>query len=128
MRFSTSSLVLVTALAHCVGLPTAFARPYQGYVLRFELTPDDDGNVVKCTLRRTTHYSPTEVQDPADFHPSTILLKNACSTFSRWKLEVIRDRRGSIQPADAPWSCLIRDDAPDKIDCHPSGHERVPID
>jgi len=126
-RFITSSMPLVL-LALCVGQPTAIARPYQGYVLAFELTPDDRGNVMDCKLRRATHYSLKDVQDPADFHASPALLQKACSTFSHWKVEVYRDRRGDIQPVDAPWHCLVRDHAPDEIDCHPPPHERVAID
>jgi hypothetical protein len=128
MRRSISPSLPLALLALFVGQLTAIARPYQGYVLAFELTPDDGGNVVDCKLRRATHYSPKEVQDPADFHASAALLQKACSTFSHWKVEVRRDRRGGIQPVDAPWQCLARDDTPDEIDCHPPQRERVPID
>ena len=127
MRISIPLSLLLLPLALCLGQSSSMARPYQGYVLAFELTPDDDGNVTDCKLRGATHYSAGEVKDAADLRPSASLLESACSTFSRWKVvEVHRDRRGVIQTVDAPWPCFIRDDAPDKIDCHPSG--RVPVD
>jgi len=126
MRFYIFPLVLFAFTPFGLVPLTAHARPYQGYVLKFELTPDNDGNVVNCTLRRATHYASNEVQDPADFIASAVLIQSACSAFSRWKLEVRRDRRGNIEPADAPWTCLVRDDTPDEVDCHPP--ERVPID
>src|SRR6185369_11414352 len=128
MRFYIFSLVLFAFFPLGLVPLTAHARPYQGYVLKFELTPDNGGNVVNCTLRRATHYSANGVQDPADFIASAVLIQDGCSTFSHWKLEVRRDRRGNIEPTDAPWPCLVRDDTPDKVDCHPSGRERVPID
>ena len=128
MRLSISSSLLLTLLAACVGQLTAIARPYEGYVLAFELMPDNDGNVVNCKLRRATHYSSKELEDPADFHGSPTLLESACSTFSHWKVDVRRDARGHVQTADAPWPCFVRDDTPDKIECHASGRERVPID
>jgi len=128
MRLSISSSLLFALLAACVWQPAAIAKPYEGYVLSFELMPDDDGNVVDCKLRRAKHYSSKDLQDPADFHGSPALLGRACSTFSHWKVDVRRDDRGHIQTADAPWPCFVRDDTPDKIECHPSGPERVPVD
>lgn len=128
MRLFGSSSLFLSLLTLCVGQSTAIARPYQGYVLAFELTPDEAGNVVDCKLRRAVHYSATELQDPADAHASAALLEKACSTFSRWKADVHRDRQGGILPADAPWPCFIRDDTPGEIECHSSGHERVPVD
>jgi len=127
-RFYVFSLVLFAFFLLGLVPLTAHARPYQGYVLKFELTPDNDGNVVNCTLRRATRYAADGVQDPADFIAPAVLIQDACSTFSHWKLEVRRDRRGNIEPADAPWPCFVRDDTPDKVDCHPSGRQRVPID
>ena len=127
-RFYVFSLVLFAFFLLGLVPLTAHAMPYQGYVLKFELTPDNDGNVVNCTLRRATRYAADGVQDPADFIAPAVLIQDACSTFSHWKLEVRRDRRGNIEPADAPWPCFVRDDTPDKVDCHPSGRQRVPID
>jgi hypothetical protein len=128
MRVPISLPLLLLLLAVCVQ-STVIARPYQGYVLLFELTPDNEGNVIDCKLGRAMHYSPNEFEDRVDSHASAALLQNACATFSHWKIiEVSRNRQGEIQPVDAPWPCFIRDDAPDKIDCHPSGRERVPVD
>ena len=126
MRLSIA-LPLLTLLALGAG-QVAIARPYQGYALAFDLTPDEDGNVVDCKFRRATHYARSEVRDYADFHPSAALIQKACLTFSHQKLDVLRDRRGNILATDAPWPCLIRDDAPNEIDCHPSQRKRVPID
>ena len=124
MRFYIFSVVLFTCFS--LVLLTAHARPYQGYVLTFELIPDNHGNVVNCAFRKATHYASHGVQDRSDFKPAAPLLKDACSSFSHWKLEVRRDRRGNIEPVDAPWACLVRDDTPEQIDCHPSSRERVP--
>ena len=128
MHTSISASLLLTLLTACMGLPSAIARPYEGYVLTFELMPDNDGNVIDCKLRRATHYSSNELQDPAEFHGSAALLQDACSTFSHWKVDVRRDSRGHLQTADAPWPCFVRDYAPDKIECHAFGRERVPVD
>src|SRR4051812_12383098 len=106
MRLHVSLSLLLTLLATCMGQPSAIARPYEGYVLAFELMPDNDGNVVDCKLRRATHYSPKELQDPTAFHGSATLLETACSTFGHWKLDVRRNVQGSIQTVDAPWPCF----------------------
>jgi len=129
MRIPIYLSLLLALPALCANPSTAIARPFQGYVLLFQLTPDEEGNVIDCKVAGATHYSLSEFQDRVDPHASDLLLKDACSTFSHWKVvEVPRDRQGKVQPVDAPWPCFIRDDAPDKIDCHPSGRERVPID
>src|SRR5215469_15592297 len=128
MQISTSTLLVLTLLATCIGQPAAVGRPYEGYVLAFELVPDNDGNVVDCKLRRAAHYSSKELQDPSDFHGPAALLQDACSTFSHWKVDVRRDDQGHLQPADAPWPCFVRDATPDKIECHASARERAPID
>jgi len=50
MHLSIFSSLLFELLVVCVWQPTALAKPYEGYVLAFELMPDDDGNVVDCNF------------------------------------------------------------------------------
>jgi len=126
-RAISSSLLFALAFI-CIGQPDAIARPYRGYVLVFELTPDEGGNVVGCKLRKATHYTAEEISGATDFAFPDALLQEACASFRHRKVEVQYDRRNVIQPTDAPWFCLVRDDAPGEIDCHPSGRERVPVD
>jgi len=123
-----SSSLLFALAAICLAQPNAIARPFRGYVLVFELTPDQKGNVVDCQLRRATHYTAEEVRSVANLALPDALLQDACSSFRGRKLDVQYDRRGVIEPTDAPWPCLIRDDAPGEIDCHPSGRERALVD